>query len=66
MKKLSNSNGNFEYELLDQKQPVVDLRDQLAGLYSSPFADILWWELRDLSLINNGYYKLFYYEQVFQ
>jgi len=63
MKKLSNSNGNFEYELLDQKQPVVDLRDQLAGLYSSPFADILWWELRDLSLINNGYYKLFYYEQ---
>ena len=63
MKKLSNSNGDFEYELLDENQQDTDLREKLAGLYASPFADILWWELYDASLTNNGYYKLFYYEQ---
>jgi len=63
MKKSINFNGDFEYELLDKNQPVVDLRNQLASLYSSPYADILWWELRDPSLIDHGYYKLFYYEQ---
>ena len=63
MKKLSNLNGNFEYELLDENQQVADLREKLALLYESPFSDILWWELRDNSLVSDGYYKLFYYEQ---
>ena len=63
MKKLSNLNGDFEYELLDENQQVADLREKLVVLYSSPFADILWWELYDPSLTNNGYHKLFYYEQ---
>jgi len=62
MKKLNNFNGNFEYELLGENQQVVALREKLAILYSSPFSDILLWELYDSSLIN-GYYKLFYYEQ---
>ena len=54
---------NFEYELLDESQQVVDLREKLAILYATPFADILWWELKDPSLIDHGYYKLLYYEQ---
>ena len=63
MKKSSNLNGNFEYELLDESQQIIGLSDKLAVLYATPFADILWWELRDPSLIDNGYYKLLYYEQ---
>ena len=56
-------NCDFEYKLLDETQQVADLREKLAVLYPTPFADVLWWELRDLSLVNKGYYKLFYYEQ---
>jgi len=56
-------NGDFEYELLDNRQQDTDLRRKLADLYSTPFADVLRWELRDPSLKNHGYYKLFYYEQ---
>ena len=63
MEKSGNLNGNFEYELLDEHQQVIDLREKLAVLYASFFADILWWELRDPSLIDKGYYKLLYYEQ---
>jgi hypothetical protein len=63
MNKQSNLNGNFEYELLDENQPVSDLREKLAALYANPFAEILWWELRDHSLMNQRYHKLFYYEQ---
>jgi len=55
--------GHFEYELLDNHQQVVDLREKLTELYATPFSDILWWELLNPSLIDNGYYKLFYYEQ---
>jgi len=63
MKKSSNLNGDFEYELLDESQQIIDLRDKLAVLYATPFTDILWWELRDPSLIDSGCLKLFYYEQ---
>lgn len=63
MKKLSNVNSDFEYELLDESQKDIDLREKLANLYATPYADILWEELRDLSLINHGYYKLYFYEQ---
>ena len=63
MKKTSYLNCEFEYKLLDETQQVTDLREKLTVLYPTPFADILWWELRDLSLLNKGYYKLFYYEQ---
>jgi len=63
MKKSISFNGDFEYELLEKNQPVVDLREQLALLYSSPFTDILLWELYDPLLTNEGYCKLFYYEQ---
>ena len=63
MKKLENLNSDFEYELLGENQQVADLRNQLEDLYSSPFTDILLWELYDPSLTKNGYYKLFYYEQ---
>ena len=63
MKKTSNMNGDFEYELLDVNQQVTDLREKLALLYATPFADILFWELYDASLASHGYYKLFYYEQ---
>jgi len=63
MKKLSKLNGDFEYDLLDENQHDTDLREKLALLYESPFSDILWWELRDHSLVSDGYYKLFYYEQ---
>ena len=63
MKKLSVLNCDFEYELLGENQQVIDLREQLAVLYPSPFTDILLWELYDPSLTKNGYYKLFYYEQ---
>ena len=63
MKKSGNLNGDFEYVLLDENQQDVDLREKILGLYSTNSADILWLELRDNSLVNNGYYKLFYYEQ---
>ena len=63
MKKTSDLNSDFKYVLLDENQQDIDLREKLSFLYASPFADILWWELRDLSLKDNGYYKLFYYEQ---
>jgi len=63
MKKSRNLNDDFEYELLDESQQVNDLREKLAILYATPFADILWWELRESSLIDPGYYKLLYYEQ---
>ena len=52
----------FEYELLNENQQVADLRNKLADLYSSPFSDILLWELYDPALAKNGYYKLLYYE----
>ena len=63
MKKLGNLNGNFEYELLDENQQDSYLRQKLANLYSTPFTDILWWELKKSSLKENGCYKLYYYEQ---
>jgi len=63
MKKSSNLNGEFEYVLLDNNQQDIDLRKKIADLYSTPFADIQWCELYDPSLVNHGYYKLFYYEQ---
>ena len=63
MKKSSNLNGVFEYELLDKSQQVIDLREKLAVLYATPFADILLWECREPSLFDSGYYKLLYYEQ---
>ena len=62
-KKSSNLNGDFEYVLLDENQQDVDLRKKILGLYSTNSADILWLELLDDSLVRNGYYKLFYYEQ---
>ena len=63
MKKSTILNADVEYELLDENQQDVDLRKKITVLYSTPFADILWWELNDPSLISKGYYKLFYYEQ---
>ena len=60
MKKYCDLNGGFEYELLGEDQQDIDLREKLAVLYSSPFTDILWWELRDSSL---RYHTLYYYEQ---
>jgi len=63
MTKKSNLNIDFEYELLDENQQDVDLREKLALLYATNFVDILWWELHDPSLSNQRYHKLFYYEQ---
>jgi len=63
MKKLSNLTGTFEYELLDENQQIIDIREKLALLYFTPFTDILWLELHNPSLKNIGYHKLFYYEQ---
>jgi len=56
-------NGDFRFELFTENQQVVDLREKLALLYATPFADILFWELYDSTLASHGYYKLFYYEQ---
>jgi len=63
MKKLNALHSHIEYELLDENQQDKDLREKLIYLYSSVFSDILWWELHFPSLMKNGYYKLFYYEQ---
>ena len=63
MKKLSNVNGDFEYELLDENQQDADLRKKLTDLYSSPYSDILRCELHDPSIADSHCYKLYYYEQ---
>jgi hypothetical protein len=63
MKKVNHTNSDFEYELLSEDQQDIALRDKLIVLYSTPFADTLWWELRDISLMNQSFYKLYYYEQ---
>ena len=55
--------NDFEYELLDQNQQDAAIREKLHALYSSPLSDTLYWELSNPSLVHNGYYKLFYYEQ---
>ena len=62
MKKQCIINENFEYELLNENQQDVGLREKLASLYASPYSDILWYNLLDPSE-NDGYFKLFYYEQ---
>ena len=59
----NNLNSNFEYKLFDENQQDAEIRNKLADLYATPFADVLYWELYDPSLIEGGYHKLFYYEQ---
>ncbi len=63
MNKITYLDSDVGYKLLDEKQQDICLREKLADLYSTPFADILWWELRDPSIVNNRFYKMFYYEQ---
>ena len=65
MIKQGSLNDDFKYELLDENQQFVDLREKLVGLYQSPYCDILWREIKDKDpwLVKNEYYKLFYYEQ---
>ena len=52
-----------EYELFGEEYQDNALREKLIELYSTPLSDILWWEVRDSSISNNKYYKLYCYEQ---
>lgn len=55
--------GYYEYELFGEEQHDNALREKLTGLYSTPLSDILWWEVRDPSIANKKYYKLYCYKQ---
>ena len=63
MKKSNILFDGFGYELLDENQQDNALREKLIELYSTPLSDILWWEVRDSSIANNKYYRLYCYEQ---
>ena len=63
MKKLNNLSNDFEYELLNENQQDIGLREKIVTLYATPFCDILWWEARGYSVKNGECYKLYYYER---